>query len=114
DPDVAPALLGVCIALLLGGIGISSLVSARFPYPAPRPGDSAFRQPQTSGGQGGLVQAGSLTAVILVAAPALVSSGIWLASADGWNWIALLLGALSGVLILVLGTRAGGSVFERR
>ncbi len=42
DPEIVPALLGVCLALLLGGLGVSSVSSALFPYPAPRPGDSAF------------------------------------------------------------------------
>jgi ABC-2 type transport system permease protein len=112
--DIAPALLGVCLALLLGGIGVSSLVSARFPYPAPRPGDGAFQQPQMTGTQGGWTQALSLLLVIAIATPALVSSGFWFTAGGDWNWIALLMGAVAGVLVLVLGVRAGGRAFDNR
>jgi ABC-2 type transport system permease protein len=114
DPEIVPALLGVCLALLLGGLGVSSVSSALFPYPAPRPGDSASQQPQIAGGAGGVAQGFSVLAILLVATPALVSSGIWFAEGGAWNWIALLIGAVSGVLILVLGVRGGALSFDRR
>jgi ABC-2 type transport system permease protein len=114
DPEILPALLGVCLALLLGGLGVSSVSSALFPYPAPRPGDSASQQPQIAGGAGGVAQGFSVLAILLVATPALVSSGIWFAEGGAWNWIALLIGAVSGVLILVLGVRGGALSFDRR
>jgi ABC-2 type transport system permease protein len=114
DAGVVPALLGVCLALLLGGLGVSSVTSARFPYPAPRPGDSASQQPQIVGGTGGMTQGFSVLFILLVATPALVSSGLWFAEGGTWNWIALLIGAVSGVLVLVLGIRGGAAIFDRR
>ena len=40
DWRLLPSLLGVSTALLLGGLGVGSITSARFPYPAVKPGDS--------------------------------------------------------------------------
>src|SRR5690606_26841957 len=37
-----PSMLGLSVGVLLIGLGISSLTSARFAYPAVRPGDSPF------------------------------------------------------------------------
>jgi ABC-2 type transport system permease protein len=114
DPEVVPALLGVCLALLLGGLGVSSISSARFPYPAPRPGDPASQQPQIAGSAGAIAQGFSVLVILLIATPALVSSGLWFANGGEWNWIALLMGAVSGVLVLVLGTRGGAAAFDSR
>src|SRR5215207_2726485 len=49
DWRLLPSLLGVSTALLLGGLGVGSIISARFPYPAVRPGDSPFQAPQSTG-----------------------------------------------------------------
>ena len=43
-----------------------------------------------------------------------MSSGIWFADGGSWNWIALLIGAVSGVLVLVLGVRGGALRFDHR
>ena len=70
DPASLPAVLGINIALLLGGVGVGSAMSVRLPYPAPRPGDGPFTYPQASGGTGGGAQGGSFFLTILVAAAA--------------------------------------------
>lgn len=115
DWMVVPPLLGVCAALLLGGIGVSSAVSARFPYPAPRPGDRATQHPQVEGANSAGIQAGSLLLILLVAAPALAASGAWFAGVPlPWPWIALAVGIGSGVVALALGIRAGARRFDRR
>jgi ABC-2 type transport system permease protein len=115
DPDSLPAVLGINIALLLGGIGVGSAMSARFPYPAPRPGDGPFTYPQASGGTGGGAQAGSFLLTILVAAPPIAATTLWLLGFPGpLPWIALATGVAAGVLALVLGIRDGASTFDRR
>jgi ABC-2 type transport system permease protein len=115
DWMIAPAVFGVCSALLLGGIGISSLISARFPYPATRPGDAPFQQPQVPGSTGGATQAGSIFLILLVASPAVTATVFELIGVPGpWTWVALVAGLVAGVLVLVLGIRVGGAVFDRR
>jgi ABC-2 type transport system permease protein len=115
DPESLPAVLGINIALLLGGVGVGSAMSPRFPYPAPRPGDGAFTYPQASGGTGGGAQAGSFLLTIVVALPAIAATALWLMGFPGpLPWIALAAGVAAGVLALVLGIRGGASTFDRR
>lgn len=115
DAAIIPAVLGVCGAILLGGIGVSSLVSARFPYPATRPGDAPFQQPQVPGATGSGIQFWSIVLILLVAAPATASTVLHLLGIPGpWTWIALATGLGVGALVLVLGIRGGGASFDRR
>ncbi|MFZ8360683.1 hypothetical protein ACO1LX_20020, partial [Staphylococcus aureus] len=62
----APALVGVCAALFLSGLGLLSIASVAAPYAVSRPGDSPFQQPQRTGSGGvmaqGLVMLGALVA----------------------------------------------------
>jgi ABC-2 type transport system permease protein len=112
---IAPAVFGVSIALLLGGIGVSSLISARFPYPATRPGDAPFQQPLVEGSSGADTQAGSILLILLVAAPAITATVFDLLNVAGpWNWIALVAGLVAGLAVLALGIRVGGASFDRR
>lgn len=112
--DIAPALAGVCIALLLGGIGVGSAYSARFPYPAPRPGDPAWQSPQVAGSIGGVAQSMSLLFAVIVAAPAFAAAAAWWIMGGRWGWIALGVGALSGLIAYFIGVRAGGVAIDRR
>ncbi|WP_395638752.1 hypothetical protein [Pseudolysinimonas sp.] len=115
DWMIAPAVLGVCGALLLGGVGISSVISARFPYPATRPGDAPFQQPQVTGSSGSGTQAGSLFLILLVASPAIAATVFHVLGVPGpWVWIALVAGLVAGAAVLVLGIRVGGATFDRR
>lgn len=112
--EVLPIVIGVSGALLLGALGISSGVSARFPYPAPRPGDSAFSAPQASVGSAGRTQAYTFLGVLLVAVPSLVAAGLWLVERGSWGWISLGAGLGVGLIVLVIGVWLGGRAFERR
>lgn len=115
DWAILPAVLGVSGGILLGGIGVASLISARFPYPATRPGDAPFQQPQVQGASGSSVQAGSLLLVLLVAAPSIAATVFALLGVEGpWTWIALATGLGLGAIVLVVGIRAGGAIFDRR
>jgi ABC-2 type transport system permease protein len=114
DEGQLPAIIGVGIGLLLTGLGPSSVMSARFPYPAVRPGDSPFAQPQATGSASALIQGLSFGATILLASPtlALAVLSAWLGS--GWAWPTLFCGLVLGVLVLWGGVALGGFVFDRR
>jgi ABC-2 type transport system permease protein len=115
DGMIAPAVLGVSGAILLGGIGVSSLISARFPYPATRPGDAPFQQPQVPGETGSGIQFWSIVLILLVAAPAIAATVLHLLQTPGpWTWIALAVGLGLGAIAMVLGIRVGGAAFDRR
>jgi ABC-2 type transport system permease protein len=115
DVRIIPVVLGVGVALLLGGVGVASGLSARLPYAAPRPGDPAFQQPQVQGSTGSGAQALALLATLVVGAPAIFAGVMWLIDPSvPWNWISLLLGVQAGLIALFIGIRAGGAVFDRR
>ncbi len=115
DWMIAPAVFGVSAAILLGGIGVSSLISARYPYPATRPGDAPFQQPQVPGASGSGIQFGSILLILLVAAPAITATVFHLLGVQGpWIWIALVAGFGAGLLVLLVGIRAGGAAYDRR
>lgn len=113
--DSLPAVLGINVALLLGGIGVGSALAPRFPYPAQRPGDGPFTFPQASGATGGAAQAGSFLLTIVVALPPIAATALWLMGFPGpLTWIALFTGIAAGAIALVLGIRSGAAAFDRR
>ena len=102
----------VCICLLLVGLGISSAVSARHPYPTVRPGDSPFAQPQSTTSSPG--QALSFFGTIVATAPVLVLAGLGLSVGEDWNRLALIAGLAIGVGGYILGVSVGARTFARR
>jgi ABC-2 type transport system permease protein len=114
DIRVAAPLAGLCIALLLGGVGVGSLYSARFPYAAPRPGDPAWQSPQAATSQGGVAQSVSVLLVLLAALPALVLGAIWWIEGGVWGWLALGAGVVVGLVVLLGGVQGGGRTFDER
>lgn len=112
--DVVPSVLGVGLCILLVGLGLSSVISAGFPYPAVHPGDSPFAQPQSSATGASWVQALSLVVVLVVAAPTVWLGVLGLQLGGDWPVAALLVGIGTGVLSLWGGIVVGGRVFERR
>ena len=114
DWSVLGALLGVGASLLLGGMGFSSIASARFPYPAVRPGDSPFSSPQSTGATTVLVQSLSFVASLIVALPALVFAVLGFLGSDQWFWWSLGVGIVLGLVALWGGVRIGARIFDRR
>jgi ABC-2 type transport system permease protein len=115
DWRLLPSVIGVSTALLLGGLGVGSITSARFPYPAVKPGDSPFQQPQSTGAITALVQSITMLGSLLVAAPALAFATLGFLDGDStWNAAAFAAGTGLGIAMLVLGILAGGRVFDRR
>lgn len=114
DWGVLPGLLGLSLCVLFAGLGFSSIVSARFPYPATRPGDSPFAQPQASGAAAAVVQSVSFFAIIVIALPVVALGALGLLYGHGWQWAALGAGLVIGGAVFALGLRWGGHIFERR
>jgi ABC-2 type transport system permease protein len=109
-----PALIGLSACILLVGFGISSVISAGFPYPVVRPGDSPFAQPQVAGTAGSVVQSVSFFATAISATP-VVLIGLFLGpSSPAWYWVALGTGVAIGLLVLFGGVRLGGYLMGRR
>jgi len=114
DTAQIPSLIGVSACLLLAGLGFGSLLSARFPYPVVRPGDSPFSQPQASGGLASFIQAVIFLLTALLTAPALYLAFLGLTRGGDYPLLSLLAGLGTGVVVLALGVWGGGRLFERR
>ena len=114
DWRLLPALVGVSAALLLGGLGVSSIISARFPYPAVKPGDSPFQQPQSTGAVTALVQSITMLGSLLIAAPAVAFAALGLLDDPSWYMASFAAGLGLGVAVLAGGIALGGRVFDHR
>lgn len=114
DPTVLPSMIGVSSCILLCGLGLSSFLSARFPYPAVRPGDSPFTQPQASGGSASLIQSLAFPTALLLTAPSLLFGLHGLVERETLPMLSLLSGLVVGIGTLLLGVWLGGRTFERR
>ncbi len=111
---VLPPLLGVSSCLLFAGLGLSSLISARFPYPAVRPGDNPFAQPQAPGSSAGLIQSLSFVATLLIAVPPAALAALWFLFGGDFAVWSLVVGLVVGLAVLIFGVRRGGTLFTRR
>lgn len=109
-----PAMLGVSTSILLTGLGFSSYTSARFPYPASKPGDSPFAQPQASDTASAIVQSLTFTGVIVLSSPAILGLLLGIFVDPYWYLQALYYGVGMGLLVLVIGIWRGSRAFERR
>lgn len=106
---------GIALALVGSAVGISSVTSALAPYAVARPGDSPFSQPVRSWGAAAPISLAGAALCVLVAAPSIMLSVLgvlhesWLLHLCGFA-----LGLVLGAIVLVVGLRMGGRVFERR
>ena len=114
DWMLLPSLIGVSACVLLSGLGLSSIMSARFPYPTVRPGDSPFAQPQSTATAASWIQSLTVLAILVVSAPAVLLAALGIVSDPDWHYAALTIGILVGGIVLGLGIVLGGRIFEAR
>jgi len=114
DWAVLPSVAALSGAILVIGLGLSSISSALFPYPATKPGDSAFTQPQTSGASAALAQSLSFFAILILASPVLVLLVLGLTVDEFWLAVAPVAAVVIGFGTLFVGLWLGGRLFDRR
>jgi ABC-2 type transport system permease protein len=114
DWAMLPSLIGVSGCVLLCGLGLSSIMSARFPYPTVRPGDSPFAQPQSSATAATWMQSLTVFVIVALSAPAGILAVLGLGFGPLWHVGSLFAGLIIGVAVFVLGVVWGGRLFEAR
>lgn len=109
-----PGLLGLVLGLILSGMGLSSVTSARIVMPVPLPGDSPLNA--KPGAQMTTILSSLLTWAVLavLVAPALALLLVAAFTGDaGWGWAGLVVGVGIGGMVLALGIRIGGRMLDR-
>ncbi|WP_105030965.1 transporter [Arthrobacter ruber] len=114
-PEDLPVMLGLALGLLLTGAGLSSLVSARYTYNVPLPGESAFKTPPGTNFTMFTVQFIGWIVMVLLALPELVLTIVYFVTGDAlFGWLTLLVGLVLGAVLLVAGIRVGGRWYDSR
>ncbi|UZX03807.1 transporter [Arthrobacter sp. CDRTa11] len=110
-----PGQLGMSLGILFTGLGLSSVVSARYTVAVPLPGDSPFKKPPGSVGQTLAVQfAGMGILALLVLPEAALVVAQWVTGNPLFGWLNLALGLILGLVIFVAGVRIGGRWLDAR
>lgn len=112
--DILPSMIGVSLCILFAGLGLSSVISARFPYASVRPGDSVFAQPQAAGASAGLIQSLAFALALVLSVPPAVIAAMGMMHGGSWPWLSLLVGVGFGLVVLVGGIAWGGAIFAKR
>jgi ABC-2 type transport system permease protein len=115
DWDKLPAILGLSLGVLFSGLGLASVISARYTMGVPLPGDSPFKKPPGNVAQTLAVQFGGMAVLMVLVAPevALVAAQ-FITGNPVPGWIALVLGPVLGLALFATGVRTGGAWLDRR
>lgn len=110
-----PGILGLALGVLFTGLGLSSVVSARYTVPVPLPGDSPFKKPPGNVAQTLAVQFGGMAVLLLLVSPEVVLVVLqFTAGSTLPGWICLALGPALGLALFAAGVRLGGRWFDYR
>ena len=113
--ELIPLTLGISLAVLLSGLGLSSVISARYTYNVPLPGENAFKTPPGSAGRTLLVQGLGIGAQLVLVLPVLgLALAAVLTESVLLHWLTLALGLVLGAALLTAGIRLGGRWLDRR
>jgi ABC-2 type transport system permease protein len=115
DWELLPGILGLSLGMLFSGMGLSSVVSARYTVTVPLPGDSPFKKPPGNVGQTMAVQFGGMGVLLLLVAPEVALMAAQLVTGNpAAGWINLVLGPVLGLGLFVAGVRLGGKWLDAR
>ncbi|MGH1526639.1 hypothetical protein ACRAWC_22575 [Leifsonia sp. L25] len=111
----APGLLGLSLGMLLAGVAVCSVTSARFVFPVPEPGDNPFRSRPGANisllgptfAAWGVIAVLSLPEIVLLVVSLVTREAVW-------GWLGLLAAVVLGGVLLVVGVRVGGRLLDRR
>ncbi len=112
--DLLPAVLGLSVALLGSTYAVSSVLSVSVPYPVPKPGESPFATPPGATGVTLLAQTIASAATVILVSPVLLVAWLTWSGSTWASWATAVGGVALGVVLGLVGLRAGAAVYERR
>ncbi|MGH1562024.1 hypothetical protein [Mumia sp. DW29H23] len=113
--DMLIAVAGASFGVLLVAAGASSVLSASYVYPVPKPGEGMFAQPQGGTTAVFVGQTVGILVVALLSAPTLVALVVAMTTGAVWATVlTVVIGLGSGAAALAVGIRKGGAILDRR
>ncbi|ADX73583.1 transporter [Pseudarthrobacter phenanthrenivorans] len=110
-----PGQLGLSLGILFTGLGLSSVVSARYTVAVPLPGDSPFKKPPGNVGQTLAVQFGGLLVLVVLVLPEVALLVAQLVTGNSlFGWLNLAAGTVLGLGLFVAGVGLGGKWLDAR
>lgn len=110
-----PGQLGLSFGLLFTGLGLASVVSARYTVAVPLPGDSPFKKPPGNVGQTLAVQFGGMLILLVLVLPEAALLVAQLVTGNTlFGWINFAVGTVLGLVLFVVGVRLGGKWLDAR
>lgn len=110
-----PGLLGITLGVLLTGFAVSSLISGRFTFAVPAPGESPFKAKPGGGFSLMLSTFASWTVVGVLTLPELVLAIVGFATGEAlYGILSIVVGLALGGVLLALGVRIGGRILDQR
>ena len=113
--QLTPTLLGISLGVLLTGIGLSSITSARFVFPVPAPGDSPFKsKPGASLSTFGVTFLTWGILLVLTLPETALAIAFFVTGNQLFGWLTLTVAVALGIASIVLGINIGGRMLDRR
>ena len=113
--QLLPGLLGITIGILLSGFAVSSLISGRFTFAVPAPGESPFKSKPGGGFSLMLSTFASWSVLAVLTLPEIVLALVGFATGEPlWGVLSIVVGLALGTALLVVGVRVGGRILDRR
>ncbi|MGL4339844.1 MAG: transporter [Rhodoglobus sp.] len=113
--EILPGILGITIGILLTGFAVSSLISGRFTFMVPAPGESPFTAKPGGGMSLMLSTFASWSVLTILTLPELVLAIVGFVTGIAiFGWLSLVVAILLGLGLLIVGVRVGGAILDRR
>ena len=113
--QLLPGLMGITIGILLSGFAVSSLISGRFTFAVPAPGESPFKARPGGGFSLMLTTFASWAVLGVLILPELVLALLGFATDSLLlGWLSIVAGLVVGGVLLVVGVRVGGRILDQR
>ena len=112
--DLLGGLLGLSVALLGAGYGLSSVMSVVLPYPVPESGESPFNAPPGAAGITIAAQSMASIGTLALASPTILLSWLAWQGSSAAVWAAGVVGVVLGSVVGVFGVGVGARLYEQR
>lgn len=113
--SLVPGMAGASLLALLGGAGVSSVLSARYTYPVPLPGDSPMKTPQGYTVLNVALQFAVMILIVVLTLPAVIPLVLQVITGQLlWGWIGLAAGLVLAPVLCWTGIVLGGRWLEAR